>query len=102
MQCLEKQLDRGEVEFVDKVFPGSSDSGFAILTSLGRSLDCMLMMEFVKASCHLEIKDEMEWEPNRLWRAVVGHLVGRRYVESYHGCAQVKCWRGTIIQNHAA
>ena len=62
MQCLEKQLDGGEVEFVDKVFPGSSDSGFAILTSLGRSLDYMLMMEFVKASCHLEIKDEMEWE----------------------------------------
>ena len=54
--------------------------GFAILTSLGRSLDCMLMMELMKASCNLKMKDEMEQEPNRLWRAVVGHLVGRPWM----------------------
>ena len=42
---------------------------FAILTSriyLGRSLDCMLMMEFMKVSCLWEMKDEMEREPIRL------------------------------------
>ena len=59
----------------------------------------MLMMEFMKVSClwemkdemEWEMKDEMEWEPIRLWRAVVGHLVGRpwmvrrilRWVRSY-------------------
>ena len=54
--------------------------GFAILTSsicLGRSPGCMLIMEFMKASCLWEMNDEMEQEPIRLWGAVVGHLVGR-------------------------
>ena len=54
--------------------------GFAILASricLGRSLACILIIEFMKGSCLWEMKDEMEREPIRLWRAVVGHLIVR-------------------------
>ena len=50
---FEKQLDGWEAEFVNEVFPVSSDSlcigAVEFLTSRicsGRSLDCMLMMEF--------------------------------------------------------
>ena len=58
--------------------------GFPTLASsscLGRSLACMLMMEFIKASCRWEMQDEMEWEPIRLWRAATGHLIGRPWMQ---------------------
>ena len=81
MRYFEK-VDGGEAEF----FSSGNDSfamGFVIVASsvsLGRSPACMLIMEFVKASCIWEMKDEMEQEPIRLWRAVVGHLMGRPWM----------------------
>ena len=38
------------------------------------------MMELMKATCLWKMNDEMEWEPIRFWRTVVGHLVGRPWM----------------------